>query len=576
MASRTVCSLSRAPWAARSFSPREFYGSPLVTRLGGRFVLEEEIGSGGMSVVYLGRDEILDRPVAMKVLRLAYADSDVGERFRREGRTAARISHPNVVQVYDAQEGVMDGREVSYIVMEHVPGGDLKDKIYKDGPLSEKELCRIGADVASGLAGAHDRGIIHRDVKPQNILIDDYGRPKITDFGIARALDTTQATRTGSYLGTATYSSPEQLRGEPVTPKSDVYSLGATLYEAATGEPPFVGGPIEVASQQISKEPEPLRARGAAVSPAFEALVMAALSKEPANRPDAATLSSKLLQEGSTTVAVDNPAATDALRKVVGGAGAAGTAGLARAAQAARKLGEAGAAATGEAGRRLRERSTAKKSAGGGSPQPVITMQNYQPGRRRALLAAGVLALLLVVGGILLAAGGGREPSADVPSKTADTAKKDAGANAGANAGTAAGVAAGSEKEKPAANIGSGKLTDVEAVNVVAETYLAVIQKDYKGSYAYLSKDFKKSEYPTRSDWEKRMGSLKALKFVEGSGGPTPKLSERDATVTGTVQAIHTGPNRLEQSDGTWTLVPVGGEWRISKINFANKQVREL
>ena len=445
--------------------------------MGGRFTLEREIGSGGMSVVYVGRDEVLDRPVAVKVLRSDYAESEIGERFRREGRTAARISHPNVVQVYDAQEGALDGREVSYIVMEHVSGGDLKDKIRKNGPLSEKELCRIGADVASGLAGAHDRGIIHRDVKPQNILVDDYGRPKITDFGIARALDTTQATRTGSYLGTATYSSPEQLRGEPVTPKSDVYSLGVTLYEAATGEPPFVGSPIEVASQHISKEPESLRARGAAVSPAFEALMMAALSKNPANRPDAATLSSKLFQEGATTVAAGGPPATEALRKVVGGAGAAGTAGLARAARAARKLGEAGASATGEMGRRLQERSAAKESTGEGPPQTVITMQNFQPGRRRALvMAAGVLALLLVVGGVTLAAGSGGEPSADAPASSTAASKKDPGAV--------------SEKDKPQANIGSGKLTEAEAVNTVGETYLAVIRGDYGGSYAHLSKDF--------------------------------------------------------------------------------------
>src|SRR4051794_20645710 len=183
-----------------------------------------------MARVYLGRDTVLDRPVAVKILNPGYSGTDIGARFRREGRTAARLSHPNIVQVYDAGEGELEGREVSYIVMEYVAGGDLKKLVDEKGPLGEKELARIGADVASGLAHAHEKGIIHRDIKPQNILIDAYGRPKLADFGIARALDARESTRSGSYLGTASYSSPEQLRGEGTTPKSDVYSLGCTFY----------------------------------------------------------------------------------------------------------------------------------------------------------------------------------------------------------------------------------------------------------------------------------------------------------------------------------------------------------
>lgn len=491
-----------------------------MNRLGGRFVLEGEIGSGGMSVVYLGRDEILDRPVAVKVLRLGFEDSEVGERFRREGRTAARISHPNVVQVYDAREGELDGREVSYIVMEHVAGGDLKDLIRSSGPLSEKELCRIGADVASGLAGAHDRGIIHRDVKPQNILIDDYGRPKITDFGIARALDTTQATRTGS--------------------------------------------PIEVAGQQLSKEPTPLRARGVDVGAGFEALVMAALSKEPASRPDAATLSAKLFQESATTVVAASPPATDKLRKVVGGAGAAGSAGLARAAEAARKFGEVGAVATSEAGRRLRERSAKKEAADGTPPQTVIITQTFRPGPRRAFVIAAALVLLLAIAGVALAlSSSGDQTTTGTSPKSSDPPQKDASSKSDA------------KKDNLDANIGSGKLTEAAAVNVVAETYLAAIEKDFEGSYSNFSEEFKRSRYPSQRDWEKEAKDLRALRFVQGKG-PTPELNEDDATVKGTVQAIYDSPRRLEQSDGTWTLVPEDGEWRISSINFANEQVGEI
>ncbi|MGB3634845.1 MAG: protein kinase, partial [Rubrobacteraceae bacterium] len=265
-------------------------------RLGNRFLLGQKIGSGGMSNVYLGADEVLDRPVAVKVLKPEFMESDIGARFRREGRTAAKLSHPNIVQVYDAGEDELEGKNASYIVMEHVPGGDLKELVKEKGPLPEKELSRLGADVASGLAHAHDQGIVHRDIKPQNVLLDEYGRPKVTDFGIARALDSTQATQTGVYLGTALYSSPEQLQGETVTAKSDVFSLGITLYEAATGGPPFKGTPIEIISQQINTKPEPPRARGAQISPRLEALILGCLERDPERRPVASELGERLLQ----------------------------------------------------------------------------------------------------------------------------------------------------------------------------------------------------------------------------------------------------------------------------------------
>ncbi|BBL78148.1 hypothetical protein RxyAA322_00020 [Rubrobacter xylanophilus] len=272
--------------------------------LGGRFVLERELGIGGMATVYLGRDEVLDRPVAVKILRGGFDDPETAGRFRREGRTAARLSHPNVVQVYDAGEGDLEGRRVSYIVMEYVPGGDLGRLIRERGPLPEGELRRIGAAVAAGLAHAHGRGVIHRDVKPPNVLLDEQGTPKLADFGIARVLDATvQATRTGVYLGTAGYSSPEQLRGERITPKSDVYSLGATLYCAAVGSPPFTGLPLEVASQHMTKEPEPPNRRGACLGRELEAAIMACLAKDPAARPEAAELREILLAAGTEPAA---------------------------------------------------------------------------------------------------------------------------------------------------------------------------------------------------------------------------------------------------------------------------------
>src|SRR5918993_3093643 len=292
------CSRSRPRWAGRASSTRErLAGLILDLLLGGRFVIEREIGAGGMARVFLGRDEVLDRPVAVKILNPGHGSTDIGARFRREGRTAARLSHPSIVQVYDAGEGEFEGREVSYIVMEYVPGGDLKGLLDEKGPLANDELARLGADVSSGLAHAHANGVIHRDIKPHNILIDAYGRPKLSDFGIARAIDATYATRTGSYLGTALYSAPEQLRGEQVTPKSDVYSLGIAFYQAAVGQAPFSGTPIEVASQHVSREPTVPKVLGANLSDEVEALILDCVKKDPDLRPSAQEVHERLQEE---------------------------------------------------------------------------------------------------------------------------------------------------------------------------------------------------------------------------------------------------------------------------------------
>src|SRR3712207_9421344 len=204
---------ARAP----NLTADKHYNGRVTTRFAQRFVLEREIGSGGMARVFLGKDAVLERPVAIKMLKPGHDETEISARFRREGRTAARLSHPNIVQVYDAGEGKFEGRTTSYIVMEYVPGGDLKDLIDLRSALSGGDLSKL-SEVAAGLAHAHERGVIHRDIKPHNILLDENGRPKLTDFGVARALDASQATRTGSYLGTALYSPPEQLKGEKVTP----------------------------------------------------------------------------------------------------------------------------------------------------------------------------------------------------------------------------------------------------------------------------------------------------------------------------------------------------------------------
>src|SRR5207249_1633732 len=201
--------------------------------------LEELTGSGGMSLVYRARDRRLGRRVAVKILHDRYTDDpEYIERFRREARAVARLSHPNIVTVID--RGESDG--LQYIVFEHVDGRDLKEVVERSGPLPVQRALNLAVEVAGALAFAHQHGVVHRDVKPQNVLVRD-GGAKVTDFGIARAEDPEhrddEMTTTGTVLGTGDYISPEQAQGERATERSDIYSLGAVLYELLTGSVPF-------------------------------------------------------------------------------------------------------------------------------------------------------------------------------------------------------------------------------------------------------------------------------------------------------------------------------------------------
>src|SRR5579885_1358208 len=210
----------------------------LGTTLNGRYRLEARIGSGGMSTVYRATDETLQRQVAIKLMHREIAtDSDQLERFRREARAVAQLSHPHIVGVIDAGED--DGRP--YIVFEYVEGETLKDLIRREGQLPVPEAVAYAIEIARALGAAHQRHIVHRDVKPQNVLIDHEGSAKVTDFGIARSLDDDGLTADGRVLGTTDYVSPEQALGHAVTGQSDLYSLGIVLWEMLTGEVPFKG-----------------------------------------------------------------------------------------------------------------------------------------------------------------------------------------------------------------------------------------------------------------------------------------------------------------------------------------------
>ena len=252
-----------------------------------RYNVVETLGSGGMADVYLAHDEVLDRDVALKVLnRRLSGDEEFVERFRREARSAATLSHPNVVQIYDRGEAE-DG--ASYISMEYLPGGTLEDRISRDAPMDSRVTLEVAVQIAEALGAAHEGGVIHRDVKPQNVLVTRTGDVKVADFGIARA--ESAGTMTGNaVLGTAAYMSPEQAAGRPVDPRSDLYSLGVVMYEMLTGEPPFTaGGSISAAMQHANETPIPPKSKNPDVPEATDDLVIRLLSKNPDDRPPSAS-----------------------------------------------------------------------------------------------------------------------------------------------------------------------------------------------------------------------------------------------------------------------------------------------
>ena len=251
------------------------------TLFDGRYRIMRKLGSGGMADVYLAEDEELGRRVAIKILNDKYApDDQFVERFRREAKNAAGLSHPNIVSIYD--RGEAEG--TYYIAMEYLDGRSLKELVVARGPLPIPDAIAATRQVLGALRFAHRKGVVHRDIKPHNVMADADGRLKVTDFGIARA-GVSQMTEAGSIIGTAQYLSPEQARGAPVDQRSDLYSMGIVLYEMLTGQVPFTGeSPVEIAMKHLSDPPRPPSLLRPDIPPDLDMVVLRALAKNPEDR----------------------------------------------------------------------------------------------------------------------------------------------------------------------------------------------------------------------------------------------------------------------------------------------------
>jgi serine/threonine-protein kinase len=266
--------------------------APEPRLLGGRYEVGGPIGHGGMADVHAGHDTRLGRAIAVKILKADLSSDPLfHSRFRREAQSSAALNHPSIVAVYDTGEDETGPVTQPYIVMEYVDGRTLRDVLHEEGRVMPRRTLEIGAEICSALEYSHQHGIVHRDIKPGNVMLTRNGAIKVMDFGIARAASqaAVTVTQTAAVIGTAQYLSPEQARGEQVDARSDIYSLGCLLYELVTGQPPFVGdSPVAVAYQHVREQALPPSQRNADVPPALDAIIMKAMAKNPANRYDTA------------------------------------------------------------------------------------------------------------------------------------------------------------------------------------------------------------------------------------------------------------------------------------------------
>jgi serine/threonine-protein kinase len=261
---------------------------PLGEVIGNRYRIQRQLGRGGMGAVYLADDEVLGEPVALKIIASAFSTDPVAlvDRFRREASAARKVSSPNVIRIHDLGE-TRDG--LLYLSMEYFPGRTLAEMLSARGRLGAADLREIGAQICDGLGAAHTAGVIHRDLKPQNVLVGERNAVKLIDFGLAKTAFLTSLTATGLMMGTPHYMSPEQVRGKDCDARSDIYSLGALIYHAATGQPPFDGeNAIAIGFAHCSEVPRPPRELAPEVSERLSDMLLRALAKEPKQRPASA------------------------------------------------------------------------------------------------------------------------------------------------------------------------------------------------------------------------------------------------------------------------------------------------
>jgi tRNA A-37 threonylcarbamoyl transferase component Bud32 len=257
-----------------------------------RYAIESELGRGGMGVVYLARDSVLGRSIALKALPPGFMrDEGLDLRFRQEARVLAQLTHAHIVQVYDLVE---EGDNM-LIAMELVNGRNLSEQIQETGPMTVSQALETGISMAEAMAYAHDRGVVHRDFKPQNVLINEQGQPKITDFGLAKISQSPKLTGSGAIMGSPAYMSPEQASGKSVDARSDIYSLGVTLYEMLSGRPPFEGGTADVLVKHLTEPPPSIREFAKDIPEDLEKLLDDLLVKDPEDRvPDMNTVASRM------------------------------------------------------------------------------------------------------------------------------------------------------------------------------------------------------------------------------------------------------------------------------------------
>ena len=355
--------------------------------LGGRYLLKDKVGTGGMATVYRAQDQVLNRTVAVKIMLPQYAaDATFAARFKQEAQAAAGLSSPYIVGVYDWGK---DG-DTYYIVMEYLRGTDLKSGIRSHGALDPKKVAQIGSQICAALSVAHKHEIIHRDIKPQNIMVLPDGNIKVMDFGIARAKNS-HLTQDNNVLGTAHYVSPEQARGQELGPTSDIYSLGVVMYECATGQVPFDGDDaISVAVKQMNELPVPPSQLNPNLDPDLERIILRCMEKDPANRFQTADELRQTLNAYLAGRQVDVPEPTRVIGGVAGGAGTTETRVMSDQTQAmARPAGMGGTA--------VRSGSGVSSSASGGSD---YTEKKGGKGK----IVAGVIAAIVIIGVIAFAA----------------------------------------------------------------------------------------------------------------------------------------------------------------------------